>query len=193
MSAPVITPVSALGGMTFEGHVRLAEQPPRTMLTLKGDLGSAAVQAAATAVADVVFPAAREASCDGESGILWMAPDELLLMCPRAGQAAAWAGAQAALEGTHHLLADVSDARSVFLLEGEEPALREVLAKLSPADTQPAGLSHRVLRRSRLAQVPAAFWLEDERTAGVVAFRSVAEYVFGLLKTAIAGGRVGHF
>jgi len=49
------------------------------------------------------------------------------------------------------------------------------------------------VRRTRFAQVPAAFWMQDDNSAEVVAFRSVAAYVFGLLKTAAAAGPVGHF
>ena len=48
------------------------------------------------------------------------------------------------------------------------------------------------LRRTRLAQVPAAIWFEDEETAFVVAFRSVADYVFALLSNA-AKGEVGYY
>jgi sarcosine oxidase, subunit gamma len=47
------------------------------------------------------------------------------------------------------------------------------------------------IRRTRLAQVAAAFWIRDNETAEIVCFRSVAEYVFGILQiSARPGSRV---
>ena len=39
-----------------------------------------------------------------------------------------------------------------------------------------------------MAQVPAAYWMLDEETIDIVCFRSVAEYVFGLLEDAAEPG-----
>ena len=75
-----------------------------------------------------------------------------------------------------------------------EQAIREVLAKLSPADMRISALPVGRVRRTRLAQVPAAFWFTDDSEAVVICFRSVADYVFGLLSTAAQpGSEVGHF
>jgi sarcosine oxidase subunit gamma len=50
------------------------------------------------------------------------------------------------------------------------------------------------LRRTRMAQVPAAVWMADAQTIRVICFRSVAGYVSGLLEDAAApGGAVGYF
>ena len=88
----------------------------------------------------------------------------------------------------------MSDARAVFTLEGEGAAIRNVLAKLTPADLRPASLPVGEVRRTRFAQVPAAFWLAEEGRAELVCFRSVAIYVFGLLKNAAEpGSEVGYF
>jgi sarcosine oxidase subunit gamma len=81
-----------------------------------------------------------------------------------------------ALEGEHHLAADVSDARAVFRVEGDKAD--QVLSKLSPVDF--AKLEPGELRRSRAAQVAAAMWAQDGGFT-VVCFRSVAVYVMGLL------------
>ena len=82
----------------------------------------------------------------------------------------------------------------MITLEGEGAAIREVLAKLTPADLRPGAIGIGEVRRTRLAQVPAAFWLDGEGKATVVCFRSVAEYVFGLLRNASENGSgVGYF
>ena len=87
---------------------------------------------------------------------------------------------------------NVSDARAVFRIKG--PNTREVLAKLAPVDLSPQAFGPGMIRRTRLAQVPAAFWMEDTDTAQLVCFRSVAQYVFDLLKTAAQpGSEVGFY
>ena len=185
-------PANALGGAKFEGLVTISEAPPRGMITLKGDLGSTKLKNAATGLAGVDFPGMLEANCVGERGICWMAPDELLILTPYAEVANDVSVITKAMKGTHHLAADVSDARSLFQIEGS--AGREVLAKLTPADLHPNTFKIGQFRRTRLAQVPAAFWMRDEEMLEVICFRSVARYVFELLSNAAAdGSRVDYY
>jgi len=185
-------PVSALNGATYEGFVTVAEQGPRGMITLRGDLASAAVKNAATGVAGVDFPGQRECRVVGERGLAWMSPDELLVLLPYAEAPAAVATMTEAMAGEHSLAVDVSDARAVFRIEG--PGAREVLAKLAPVDLSPAAFAPGTIRRTRLAQVPAAFWMTGDEAFELVCFRSVAQYVFDLLKgAATPGGEVGYF
>ncbi len=79
-------------------------------------------------------------------------------------------------------------AMTTYSLTGDDGAIRDTLAKLTPADLRPASLPVEEVRRTRLAQVPAAIWIESEGQAKVVCFRSVAAYVFGLLKQASRRG-----
>ena len=189
MSAPVM----ALGGAVFEGVVSVHERSPRTMIALRGDLASPKMAAAVKNATGLAVPGRLGAVFGDEAAALWMSPDELLLIAPRERQEAARAAAEQALAGSHHLVADLSDARTAFRLEGEGAHVRDVLAKLSPADVHPQSFPPGTIRRTRLAQVPAAFWMADDASAEVVAFRSVAAYVFGLLKTAAEAGPAGHF
>ena len=76
-------PVGALSGAVFEGLVRIKEIGPRGMITLKGDLSSAKLQKAMAKLAGVSFPEARGAACADDRDVLWMAPDEVLLLVPR--------------------------------------------------------------------------------------------------------------
>ncbi len=182
-------PASALSGAVFEGYARVAEAGLRGMVTLRADLADPVVAAAVREVAGVDLPGQRRIVAEGARGAGWMAPDELLILVPYAEAGAAVAALSAALAGTHHLAVDVSDARAVFRLEGG--AAREVLAKLTPAEVAPGRLEPGELRRTRLAQVAAAFWIEDGGFT-VVCFRSVAQYVFDLLKvSAMPGGEIG--
>ncbi|MDJ0640394.1 MAG: sarcosine oxidase subunit gamma family protein [Paracoccaceae bacterium] len=185
---------SALHGANFHGQVHVQDAGLRGMIALRGDLSSADLQAVVSEVAGVWFPGVREARVDGPSGLCWMAPDELLILLPPDQVATAFSTIAKALDGTHHLAVDVSDARACFMLEGEGVLIREVLAKLTPADMAPNALPVGELRRTRLAQVPAAIWFSDENRAELVCFRSVAAYVFGLLTNAAQpGSEVDYF
>ncbi len=178
--------VTALGGVRFDGLVHVEEVPLQGMITLRGDLGPAGVKAAATGVAGVDMPSIRQANVAGDSGICWMSPDELLVLCPYDGVVDSVEKMQSALGDSHALAINVSDARASFRVSG--PMAREVMAKLCPVDLSPEAFRPGDFRRTRMAQVAAAFWMVDDETFQIICFRSVADYVFGLLKAAAQPG-----
>ena len=176
-------PVSPLDGAAYAGFVTVTENPPQGMISLRGDLNDPTMQHAVTGICGGALPAPLTIT---PQGCGWMSPDELLLLLPRADASGALAHLADALGETHHLAADVSDARAMFTLHGA--AIRDVLAKLTPADVSPQALPPMTLRRTRLAQVPAALWLSDETTGYVICFRSVAQYMFDLLSISARPG-----
>jgi sarcosine oxidase subunit gamma len=183
--------VSALAGASHQGYVTVEEIGPRGMITLRGDLSSSGMKAAATAATGVAIPARGSITWEGEGGLAWMSPDELLAITSYAGVSDRLATIEEAQRGQHFLAVDVSDARAMFRLSGKR--VREVIAKLCPVDMSPAGFGPGRLRRTRMAQVAAAIWMADEETVYVICFRSVAQYVFDLLKGATeAGSEVGY-
>jgi sarcosine oxidase subunit gamma len=175
-------PVSALKGAKFDGLVQVAEAGVQGMISLRGDLADAGLRAAVEGFTGAAFPEARMVSAGATGSALWMSPDELLLLCSRADAPAKSAELAQTLSGSHALVAEISDARAMFTLNGTH--VREVLAKLCPADMAPGALPVNELRRTKLAQVAAAVWLSDDATAHVICFRSVADYAFGALKAA---------
>lgn len=185
--------VSARAGAAFDGYCRISDVGRMGMVTLRGDLADPAFAKAVKSVTGLAPPDRRQIT-DGDDGtsLAWMSPDELLLFCKAEAapeRAAALAGA---LTGLHALAIDVSDARAVFHVEGA--AAREVMAKLTPADVAPGAFGPGEMRRTRLGQVPAAFRMTSATTFEVIAFRSVAVYVFDLLSNAAKpGSEVGHF
>jgi sarcosine oxidase subunit gamma len=58
------------------------------------------------------------------------------------------------------------------------------MAKLCPVDLAPGSFGPGQIRRTRLAQVPAALWMDSDDSFRIVCFRSVAQYVFDVLRTA---------
>lgn len=175
---------TALNGASFDGQIKITEAGPRGMITLRGHLEVFGRQAAK--VVGVALPDQRMCSADGGRAVAWMSPDELLIFVPFGDVAATVDRLQTALGDGHGLVANVSDARTLFVLEGA--AIRDVLAKLSPADLSPEGLPVGEMRRTRLAQTPAAIWLQSEDRAELICFRSVAAYVFDLLRISAMPG-----
>ena len=160
------------------------------MITMRGDLASAKMKKAVKAACGADIPASQAVGLEGDNGVAWMSPDELLVMVAYEGVNDVLDGLHNDLAGEHFLAVNVSDARGVFEIKGD--SVREVIAKLCPVDMSRDAFKPGQFRRSRMAQVPAAFWMVDEQTIRIVCFRSVAEYVFGLLKDAAEpGGDVG--
>ena len=186
MSDVMPTPAPVLGMARYDGLISVREADPHGMILLRGDLASAAVRRAVKDVGAAEVPDVRAAAFDGTRGAFWMSPDELLLLCPYGEVAASLSALSETLADSHALAVDISDARCMFELRGG--GLRDVLAKLTPADMSSDALQPGELRRSRLAQVPAAFWLQSETSARLICFRSVARYVFDLLKSAAQRG-----
>lgn len=185
--------VSALQGAFAKGAVSVAEIGPQGMITLRGDLSDAKLAAAVQQVTGAEMPGQRKITHAGACAVAWMSPDELLILLPYGDVAAAIAALNAALAGSHFLAVNVSDARALFRVTGAPAHVREVIAKLAPADLSPEAFAPGDIRRTRLAQVAAAFWLTEEGEARIVCFRSVARYAFDLLKTSAAAGPVRYF
>jgi len=181
--------VSALKGATYEGFCTVADAGLVGMVTVRGDLSSKALAKAVTAVTGAGMPG-QGAVVQGDKGrAAWMSPDELLLIIDHGAAGAAVASLTKAMAKEHALAVNVSDARAVFHVTGD--MARDVMAKLSPADL--SAMEPGQLRRTRLAQVAGAFHLIDESTVEIVCFRSVAQYVFGLLcNAAKPGSEVGY-
>jgi sarcosine oxidase subunit gamma len=170
----------------YDGLARIEALPPRDMVVLRADFTAPRAREAVLPYAAGTFPGTNETRLTDEGGVLWMAPDEVMVLAP-SGQAATVRDALTqSLEGVHHLALDVSGARLALAVEGERA--REVLAKLTPADLRRERFQPGVIRRTRLAQVPAAIWPTSADRFELLVFRSVGEYVYDLLRTAAAEG-----
>ncbi len=180
-------PLSALNQASFEGYVTVTEQPVRSMITLRGDLP--ALAPAVLAATGLAVPAQRGISLGEGYGVLWMSPDELLVIGPFADHTRTLSTLQDKVAAGGHLSAvDVSQARASFAVTGEDVLVREAIAKLAPVDMAPGAFGPGMVRRTRLAQVPAAFWMPDAGRAELICFRSVADYVFTILTDAARKG-----
>jgi sarcosine oxidase subunit gamma len=177
-----------LNGASAEGFAQVRDMGLQGMITLRGDLSAAKLKKAAKGAAGAEMPKQGHISLSETGGIAWMSPDELLILVPYADVDAQLAQIGKEMSGAHHLAVNVSDARCMFAVSGDDARVREALAKLMPVDFSADAFKVGQFRRSRMAQVPAAIWMAGEGEAWVVCFRSVAQYVFDLLKGATAPG-----
>ena len=171
---------------------RIERQTGWGMITIKTDLSDAKFASGIKKVIGSEPPNPLSTVRTEEALGLWMAPDEVMVMCPAANVAPLLSRLVDALEDAGALIADMSDARAVFDVKG--PGLRDVLSKLTPADMSPAAFTPGRVRRTRFAQAAAAVVLLDEAAARIVCFRSVADYVEELLRNAAdPAARVDHY
>jgi sarcosine oxidase, subunit gamma len=170
-------PISALGGKTYDGFAQIREIGPLGMISLRCDLAEKALPALVKSVTGTKIPASRCIETKEGKSTGWMSPDEILFIIPYKDVAKVIENIGKKLKDVHHLAVDVSDARAVFRIKGPQAA--EVLMKLAPVDI--AAMAPGELRRTRVAQVAAAFW-QDDNGYTLVSFRSVAGYVMGLLE-----------
>lgn len=178
---------------SFTGFVTVTEAPPRGMITVRADLDLVAVREI-LAEQGLMVPDMTQTGGGPAGSVLWMSPDELLVLCDYDDAARLADDLAHALSDLHALVANVSDARAMFRLTGKTADLRNVLAKLTPADLRPKALSVGEVRRTRLAQVPAAFWFPSEDAVQVICFRSVKDYAFELLSnSATEGSELNYF
>ena len=180
--------VSALKGAQAQGLVALADAGLAGMITLRGDLASPLLAEALRAQTGCAVPGQRRLSTGARGKVAWMSPDELLVMVEYSRAGVVAEGLNAALKEGFFTAANVSDARAMISLTGDQA--RNVLAKVCPVDFHdfPVGQG----RRTRLGQVAAAIWREGEDRWTLVCFRSVAGYVWGVLETVSKpGGEVG--
>ncbi|MEE9453461.1 MAG: sarcosine oxidase subunit gamma family protein [Paracoccaceae bacterium] len=173
---------SILNGATFEGAIKITETGLRGMITLRGDLSGSALQKAVKSATGAALPEVRKITFGKAGNVAWMSPDELLLIVDYATVDTVVKSLGKALKGEHHMAVNVSDARAVFQLTGK--GAREVLAKGAPVDLSPAAFGTGDLRRTRIGQLAAAFWMLKDGTIEVVCFRSVGEFLFDWLSNA---------
>ena len=164
-----------------ESTVKIEVLPARGMIALRGPMEDGRFIEAVRGAVGFEPPDRRRFRFEDGRGAFWMSPDELLLMTPREEVAGCIETLGAALEGVHHLVADMSDARAVFRLTGT--GTREVLAKGVPVDLDRAAFRPGMLRRTRIGSVAAALYQTSETPEifELLCFRSYARHVHGCL------------
>lgn len=155
--------------------------PPVGMVSLRGSFDD--LREPVESVTGCALPEMRMSTTAQGMRLMWMSPDELMLVCDHGAAPGLAADLTALFDDAFVTVAVLSDARQVFALSGD--AVKDRLATLMPVDFD--RLAPTEVRRTRMAQIPAAIWREDDGWR-LMCFRSVAVYARDLLHNAAAVG-----
>ncbi|MFD1214059.1 sarcosine oxidase subunit gamma [Arthrobacter sp. GCM10027362] len=163
------------GAVAGERGVTLREIPFLTMVGLRAQPGSAAA-AALEAAAGVALPAKvgqTTGDSDGSGGaaILWLGPDEYLLVAPEGTGAGAFIEALGDEPGA---VVDLSANRTTLELSG--PSARLVLEKGCHSDLHPRSFGPGTAVTTQLGPVPVLLWQTGEQTYRILPRASFADY-----------------
>lgn len=166
-----------------DAGVRLCLEEAGTQLALRGDAGDAAFVRAVRQVTGAALPEPSRASVGERVSLLWMGPDEWLVvgdedppLHPRL---------ESALASRHALVSDVSSSRVILGLSG--PRAATTLAKGCAVDLHPRAFPEGQVAQSTLARTHVMLHrLQGERGFHIYVHRSFADYTFSWLEDAAA-------
>lgn len=170
------------------GSVRLVEWPFTTMVNIRAEAGSPAGRRIESALGVALPRTVGQTTRKGAYDVLWLGPDEwLVLSATDAGlaerlKAAAAEGAGEG-RGENAQVVDVSANRTILELGG--PQAREVLEKGCPVDLHPRAFANDTAVTTTLARVPVIVWKSDDTMFRILPRASLAAYVAAWLVDAM--------
>lgn len=161
------------------------EVAPPILLDLRGDAADPAFASAAARVLGIAPPTEPNTVAEvGETSLLWLGPDEWLIVAPASVSDLAQR-LEAALQGMHHFVCDVSAGRVVLDIAGAEA--RAVLESATSLDLHPRAFGRGRCAQTGLARVPAILqMIEASHRFRIYLRASFAPYVKAWLERAIA-------
>jgi len=170
------------------GAAALTPLSTGTRFILRGD---AAAIGAKLAEQGVTLPGTACTMSTGDMArVLWLGPDEWMLLAADGHGAALADAIRTACEGTHHQLVDVSDYYAEIGVSGARA--RDLLGKLTTLDMHPRGFQGGEVKGSMFGRVPATLRLEPDAVPEAFALTirwSHADYLWCQL--ALAGREYG--
>lgn len=165
------------------GTVCLAEWPFTTMVSIRVESGSTPGRRIEAALGVTLPRTVGETARKGAFDVLWLGPDEWLVVSGAdAGLAEGLQTAAAGGEGNAQVV-DVSANRTVLELGG--PRAREVLEKGCSVDLHPRAFGKDTAVATTLARVPVILWKSDETVYRILPRVSLASYVAAWLVDAM--------
>lgn len=159
----------------FCGHVNLRADPanPQVLAALRGMLGFA-------------LPLQPNSVARNDSTtVLWLGPNEWLIVVPDGAAAALVADVQRVLHGHFFAVTEVSGGQTIVALRGKH--VRDVLAKGCSLDLHPRAFGPGRCAQSHLAKAPILLYqLDDEPVFELILRRSFADYLWLWLLDAAA-------
>ncbi|MFD5541200.1 sarcosine oxidase subunit gamma [Streptomyces sp. NPDC127079] len=144
--------------------IRVRELPFLTQLTLRVEPGSAAARAVESCLG-VPLPGPLRTQPAGEVDVLWMGPDEWLLVAPDGHRDDLVARLRSAVGAGFATVTDVSAQRTTLALTG--PLVRTVLAQGCAIDLDPRVTPAGSCPTTLLAQAPVTLVVRDDAARDV--------------------------
>jgi len=155
----------------------LAAASPTGRLILRG--GPAVAEAAGATLGLTLPQDACRAAGDGERSVLWLGPDEWLILAPVDPDEDLAAALETALADRAHALVDVSARQIGLILTG--PDAETVLAVGCPLDLDLAAFPVGMCTRTLLSKAEIVLWRTAQTTFRIEVWRSFGDYVRGIL------------
>jgi len=175
--------------------IAIDEISDRGMIDLRGETGSTKFKQAAKTALGVELPLKpRSATSKGDVTVLWLSIDQWLVCCPRDKTTRMVNKLRQNLGTTHSLCVDVSDARAIIRLQGDDA--REVIMKGSSVDFTLPEYRAGMVRRLMFAEIAALAHIVSDKpcTVDLYVFRSYADYTWKWIKaTAKPAASIGLF
>lgn len=174
------SPLDGRPGSGAESAV-MVERPHLGKITLRGDAADQAFLDAVKGAVGVALPhMANTAAAAGGNTVLWLGPDEWLIVSPPGSQGAVEAALREALDGQHVSVVDTTDARTTIRLHGVHA--RDVLAKGCPLDLHPREFGPGRCAQSLIAKADVLIHqLDDGPTYDIYVLCSFARYLWDWL------------
>jgi sarcosine oxidase subunit gamma len=167
-------------------RLTLAELPVPGQINLRGRPSDTAFLAAAGSVLDCRLPVSpNTVQTSGDLTVLWLGPDEWLVLTPPGAEPAIIARLREALHGIHGAVTDVSGNLARLRLAGS--AARDVLAKGCSLDLHPRGFQPGQCAQTLIARSGVILHQIDGRPSyDLLPRRSFAEYLWMWLTDAMS-------
>jgi sarcosine oxidase subunit gamma len=153
-------------------------------VNLRLDPANPEALAAVRAVLGVALPLQPNSVTHDENiSVLWLGPNEWLIVLPDGAAAASMAALQRALHGQFFAVTEVSGGQTIVVLRGKH--VRDVLAKGCPLDLHPRSFGPGRCAQSHLAKAPILLHQrDDDPTFELIVRRSFADYLWLWLSSA---------
>jgi sarcosine oxidase subunit gamma len=166
--------VFAAATVTGPRAVALRELRFLTMISLRVELTTGAAERLTTTLGSRLPTTCGGVSTTADSSVLWLAPDEFLVVSAHAPAELA-NSLVTALHGEPGSAVDVSANRTTLELSG--PSARRVLEKGCPLDLHRRSFSVGAAYATTLASVPVVLWRTGEQVYRVLPRSSFADHV----------------
>ena len=126
--------------------------------------------------------APNRVSKNGDRRILWLGPDEFLVLVKAGEEDTLSTIISSALAKQHHAITIVTDSLSCLQLDG--PTVRDLLAKGCAIDLHPAKFTEGMCAQTLLTTVGVTIFCDGETSLRLICRNSLLDYIIAWLKDA---------